>query len=220
MKRVVIAAALASTACAFAPAHAQQKVRINLANAFPNSLTLIGEALPLLDLQLHDGGRAGLSVAQLMYTPGEISSARPNPNDRPYAGLLYGGLIHELWGERDLIVLELDAGLVGPYSFADFAQTEWHRVLGIGLPQGWAHQIPTALVLQLGVEWKHLLVQGAIGDSGFDYFDLSLENRRKTDNDVVSAAARASISSPFSAVRSRCRSTTPDTLVVRCMMVA
>jgi TRAP-type mannitol/chloroaromatic compound transport system substrate-binding protein len=43
MKRLFIVAA-ASLACAVPAAHAQQKVRINLANAFPNSLTLIGEA--------------------------------------------------------------------------------------------------------------------------------------------------------------------------------
>src|SRR5687768_4821864 len=45
MKRVFIAAA-ASVVLALPAAHAQQqqKVRINLANAFPNSLTLIGEA--------------------------------------------------------------------------------------------------------------------------------------------------------------------------------
>jgi TRAP-type mannitol/chloroaromatic compound transport system substrate-binding protein len=43
MKKVLIAAA-ASALLALPAAHAQQKVRINLANAFPNSLTLIGEA--------------------------------------------------------------------------------------------------------------------------------------------------------------------------------
>ncbi|HYN11239.1 MAG TPA: hypothetical protein VET51_01180, partial [Burkholderiales bacterium] len=44
MKNSLIAA-MASVALAIpAAAHAQQKVRINLANAFPNSLTLIGEA--------------------------------------------------------------------------------------------------------------------------------------------------------------------------------
>src|SRR4026207_1118852 len=42
MKRVWIAA-IASMVLAL-PVHAQQKVRINLANAFPNNLTLIGEA--------------------------------------------------------------------------------------------------------------------------------------------------------------------------------
>jgi TRAP-type mannitol/chloroaromatic compound transport system substrate-binding protein len=43
MKSVIVAAATAA-ALAVPAAHAQQKVRINLANAFPNNLTLIGEA--------------------------------------------------------------------------------------------------------------------------------------------------------------------------------
>src|SRR3989442_9665289 len=47
MKRILIAAA-ASIALALPTAHAQQKVRINLASAFPSSLTLIGEAAPKL----------------------------------------------------------------------------------------------------------------------------------------------------------------------------
>ena len=44
MKKFMIAVAAGSTLALAAAAHAQQKVRINLANAFPNNLTLIGEA--------------------------------------------------------------------------------------------------------------------------------------------------------------------------------
>src|SRR5688572_18650026 len=44
MRKLLIAAATGSVLALGAPAHAQQKVRINLANAFPNNLTLIGEA--------------------------------------------------------------------------------------------------------------------------------------------------------------------------------
>ena len=44
MRKLLIAAATGSMLALGAPAHAQQKVRINLANAFPNNLTLIGEA--------------------------------------------------------------------------------------------------------------------------------------------------------------------------------
>jgi TRAP-type mannitol/chloroaromatic compound transport system substrate-binding protein len=43
MKQALIAAAMATIALAL-PAQAQQKVRLNLASAFPSSLTLIGEA--------------------------------------------------------------------------------------------------------------------------------------------------------------------------------
>jgi len=49
MKQALIAAAAAAMALALAaPAQAQQKVRLNLASAFPSSLTLIGEAAPKL----------------------------------------------------------------------------------------------------------------------------------------------------------------------------
>lgn len=44
MNQTVIAAAAAIALALPLSAHAQQKVRINLANAFPNNLTLIGEA--------------------------------------------------------------------------------------------------------------------------------------------------------------------------------
>jgi TRAP-type mannitol/chloroaromatic compound transport system substrate-binding protein len=44
MKRFLIAAAAGSALAFSAATSAQQKVRINLANAFPNNLTLIGEA--------------------------------------------------------------------------------------------------------------------------------------------------------------------------------
>jgi TRAP-type mannitol/chloroaromatic compound transport system substrate-binding protein len=44
MKRFLIAATATVTLAVSASASAQQKVRINLANAFPNNLTLIGEA--------------------------------------------------------------------------------------------------------------------------------------------------------------------------------
>src|SRR5687768_18561827 len=63
MKRLFIAAA-ASFALAAPAAQAQQKVRINLSNAFPNSLTLIGEAPVKLAQKLTrlSGGQIDLRV--------------------------------------------------------------------------------------------------------------------------------------------------------------
>ena len=48
MQKLFIAAAAASALALSAAAQAQQKVRLNLASAFPSSLTLIGEAAPKL----------------------------------------------------------------------------------------------------------------------------------------------------------------------------
>ena len=60
----LIAAATGSVLAFGAPAHAQQKVRINLANAFPNNLTLIGEAPGKLAQKLNrlSGGQIELRV--------------------------------------------------------------------------------------------------------------------------------------------------------------
>ncbi len=52
MNQTVIAAAAAIALALPLSAHAQQKVRINLANAFPNNLTLIGEAPVKLSAKL------------------------------------------------------------------------------------------------------------------------------------------------------------------------
>ena len=63
MKQALIAAA-AAFALAVPTAHAQQKVRLNLASAFPTSLTLIGEAPVKLSQKLNrlSGGTLELRV--------------------------------------------------------------------------------------------------------------------------------------------------------------
>jgi TRAP-type mannitol/chloroaromatic compound transport system substrate-binding protein len=64
MKKVLIAAAAALALAAALPAQAQQKVRLNLASAFPSSLTLIGEAAPKLAKKIErlSGGTLELRV--------------------------------------------------------------------------------------------------------------------------------------------------------------
>jgi hypothetical protein len=39
--------------------------------------------------------------------------------------------------------LEVDLGVVGPYSFAEETQTEWHRTFGFNIPKGWDKQLKT-----------------------------------------------------------------------------
>jgi TRAP-type mannitol/chloroaromatic compound transport system substrate-binding protein len=64
MKKSLIVAMTSVALAIPAAAHAQQKVRINLANAFPNSLTLIGEAPGKLSKKLErlSGGTIELRV--------------------------------------------------------------------------------------------------------------------------------------------------------------
>jgi len=88
-----------------------------------------------------DVRRGGFAVGQEIYTPDAISRTRPDANDRPYAGWLYGSafvVASDAHRERSL---ELRAGMVGPHSYAQRAQEWWHRETGVRAPRGWAHQL-------------------------------------------------------------------------------
>jgi hypothetical protein len=81
------------------------------------------------------------NIGQNMYTPSDTSVKDPDPKDRPYCGWLYGGIGFHNMTERWLDVLELNVGVIGPWSYAEQMQTWVHRVRGCGLPKGWSHQI-------------------------------------------------------------------------------
>jgi lipid A 3-O-deacylase len=98
---------------------------------------------------------AGYAVGQNIYTPAEIRIAAPQPNDRPWGGLLYGSRIARVrYDEPSLHAqredrIEVTLGIVGPASLAREAQTEWHRIIEVDLPRGWDNQLRNEPVLQL-----------------------------------------------------------------------
>jgi hypothetical protein len=86
--------------------------------------------------------RIGYQFGQLMFTPANTHVATLLPDDRPYAGWLYTGLVLQRrgvgWG--DFVHLEnfqLDIGIVGPDSLAEAAQGWYHDVR----PPGWQNQL-------------------------------------------------------------------------------
>ena len=58
--------------------------------------------------------RRSYSVGQALYTPDEIFTSEPQPDDHPYAGHLFGE--YALISERDksIEIVTLEFGLVGP----------------------------------------------------------------------------------------------------------
>lgn len=97
----------------------------------------------------------GHAIGQNMYTPEDISIAAPQPNDRPWAGLLYGSRIARIsYLERSLKAqrqdrIEVTLGVVGPASLAGVTQIEFHRLIGADRPNGWDNQLRNEPVLQL-----------------------------------------------------------------------
>ncbi|MEX2629087.1 MAG: lipid A deacylase LpxR family protein [Tistlia sp.] len=108
-----------------------------------------------------DGGsvRTSFALGQNMYTPNDVGLVNPPPDDRPYAGWLYGsaGVVVET-GQR-LDQLELALGVVGPASFADDTQKFVHSITGSEEPRGWDSQLGNepGVVLTYQRSWRSLV---------------------------------------------------------------
>ena len=98
--------------------------------------------------------RLGASLVQSIYTPTDISGTALQPNDRPYAGVLYASLLLQKRGATPggtslLDTWRLDLGVIGPESQAEEAQNTVHRVRNLGTANGWANQLKTEPALAL-----------------------------------------------------------------------
>ncbi len=93
--------------------------------------------------------RIGVGVAQQLYTPTNKTLSVPDPQDRPYAGYDAAtfSLMHDSDNIRDL--LSFSAGVIGPLAQGKEAQNDVHRLLGDALSQGWAHQLPNEVAVEL-----------------------------------------------------------------------
>mgnify|MGYP001196906998 CR=1 FL=1 len=97
-----------------------------------------------------------------MYTPVEVERRDLIEDDRPYAGLLLGGLtlygrqpLHGTWQREE--ALQFDIGVVGPLTSADSVQREVHRFTNSQRPRGWSHQLGNEAILNAAYRrhWWH-----------------------------------------------------------------
>ena len=95
----------------------------------------------------------GLVLAQLIFTSEDIERKARKPDDRPYAGWLYGGLYYQRSDSSKLDHFELDIGVVGgDASAAESIQTFIHSVTPNQVsPQGWDDQLSN----ELGINFKY-----------------------------------------------------------------
>lgn len=97
----------------------------------------------------------GLSLAQYIFTPEDISMPDPSLGDRPYAGWLNTGFSYhakEAFPDRNLAILdsfEVNLGIVGPASLAEQAQKTWHSIIDAAEPMGWDFQLKNEPTLNL-----------------------------------------------------------------------
>lgn len=86
------------------------------------------------------GRGARWEVGQRIYTP-RRDAAEPVPDERPYAGWLYGAWERMTASARTRARLRIEAGVTGPPSLAQPVQSAFHRIAGYQEQRGWEHQL-------------------------------------------------------------------------------
>jgi hypothetical protein len=128
---------------------------------FTNLTACLNGALPSLGVDQPQTA-FGFALGQNIYTPEDYSVTIPDPNDRPYAGWLYGELIfqrHVLADAMETAHLEtftLSLGIVGPEALGEQAQNTMHRIRDFPLAMGWDAQLKTepTLLLKYDRRWR------------------------------------------------------------------
>ena len=110
---------------------------------------------------IENADMASFRLVHQIYTPNDIEQSRLIEDDRPYAGIVYGGL--SLYDNvpmghwRQATDLHLDIGLVGPSSLADSIQREVHRITDSERPNGWNNQLGDEAIVNVAMrrQWWH-----------------------------------------------------------------
>lgn len=125
-----------------------------------NVTTAVSRVLPELGIRT-SARKFGYVFGQNIYTPDDLRVSTLITNDRPYAGWLYVGTVLQRRGETAGAIpvmesFELDIGIIGKESLAEFAQTMVHRWGDDAPPQGWDNQLKTEPGLQIryGRLWR------------------------------------------------------------------
>ncbi|MGK7869856.1 lipid A deacylase LpxR family protein [Falsiroseomonas sp. E2-1-a20] len=85
--------------------------------------------------------RWGLAFGQKKFTPEDTYARNPDPDDRPYAGWLYGAVTLISYTPREFGSLELQLGVIGPSALGEQVQNNTHDLLNIDRALGWDAQI-------------------------------------------------------------------------------
>ncbi|MGB4874629.1 MAG: lipid A deacylase LpxR family protein [Candidatus Competibacter sp.] len=109
--------------------------------------------------------RTGYVLGQSIFTPSNTLSAAPVPNERPYAGWLYGGLALVAEDDGRLDTWELQLGIVGPSARGEEVQNSFHDLIGSDEAAGWDNQLHDEFGYALIYErkWRNLLEHQGTG---------------------------------------------------------
>lgn len=106
-------------------------------------------------LEIIDDYKIHYKLQQNMYTPSDLKATEHIPGDRPYSGLLLGGVGYEFQNDMEspwTHYAELNFGMIGPASMCKETQSMIHKLLDCRKPKGWDNnQIHNEFVVN--AEW-------------------------------------------------------------------
>ncbi|MBR0651630.1 lipid A deacylase LpxR family protein [Roseomonas terrae] len=100
--------------------------------------------------------RWGLAFGQSIFTPEDTALRNPDPNDRPYAGWLYGAISLSSTTPSSYGSIELQLGMVGRSALGEQVQNGVHDLLNIDRAYGWDYQLKDepGINLVLTRQWR------------------------------------------------------------------
>ena len=146
-------------------------------------------------------------VSQTMYAPSDLREKHHIPGDRPYAGMLLGGIGKELFQNADspwTHYAEVDFGMIGPAAMCKETQTAIHKLLNCRKPEGWDDQLHNEFVVNgqwwtkykwYITEWMALVPKGGVaagtiqdfGELGAD-LKIGYNIRPTANNEIIFSA--------------------------------
>lgn len=129
----------------------------------PRWASTIASYIPMID---GDGNkRVSVAFGQSIFAPDNLNLRVPDPNDRPYAGWLYGsvGIVSDTGTRLDNAALTV--GVVGPSAMAEQTQKFIHSSVTGDYPLGWDRQLKDEPGIMLTYErkWRGLYEASAFG---------------------------------------------------------
>lgn len=115
-------------------------------NKTPEAVLDLANQLPLIES--NDRIHMGLHLGQQIFTPNDIQTDQVIPDERPYAGYLFGGISLLAVSPGDLHMWTFDVGVVGPAARAQEFQSSIHGRLGVNPPRGWDNQLDNETIFQ------------------------------------------------------------------------
>lgn len=106
----------------------------------PPVIDTLAEAIPTFDI--NPTTSTFFTLGQNLFTPSDIRISTPQPNERPWAGWLYGSVGLATVTKNHLDELEFTAGFIGDAALGEQAQKFVHKhVTDSPKPQGWDNQL-------------------------------------------------------------------------------